>query len=165
MKVRRAAERDIPRIAELLLQVGGVHAAGRPDLFKRNARKYTDEELTSILRDDKRPVFVAEDERGEVLGYAFTADATHLHDNILTPVRILYVDDICVDENARGRGVGRTLYEFVRAWAKEQGYYALTLNVWSCNPDAMKFYIAMGLVPYKVGMECILSDGDDGENI
>ena len=65
MKVRRAAEKDIPRIAELLLQVGGVHAAGRPDLFKSNARKYTDEELTCILRDDKRPVFVAEDERGE----------------------------------------------------------------------------------------------------
>ena len=51
MKVRRAEERDIPRIAELLLQVAKVHADGRPDLFKAGQRKYTDEELKAILRD------------------------------------------------------------------------------------------------------------------
>ena len=51
MKVRRAEERDIPRIAELLPQVAKVHADGRPDLFKAGHRKYTDEELKAILRD------------------------------------------------------------------------------------------------------------------
>lgn len=155
MLVRKAEEKDIPRIAELLLQVAAVHAHGRPDLFKRGERKYTDEELADILRDPKRPVFVAEED-GTVLGYAFCVDVTHENDNILTPVRTLYVDDICVDEGARGKGVGKTLYNFVREWAKEQGYYNLTLNVWSCNPSAMKFYLAMGLVPQKVGMETIL---------
>ena len=69
---------------------------------------------------------------------------------------LAYIDDICVDENARGKGVGKAVYEYVRAWAKEEGYYNLTLNVWSCNPGAMKFYLAMGLTPYKTGMETIL---------
>lgn len=155
MTVRKAEEKDIPRIAELLLQVAAVHADGRPDLFKKGARKYTDEELSEILRDESRPVFVAEKD-GFVQGYAFCVDVTHRNDNILTPVRTLYVDDICVDESARGQGVGKTIYTYVRDWAKEQGYYNLTLNVWSCNPSAMKFYLAMGLVPQKVGMETVL---------
>lgn len=157
MFIRRAEEKDIPEIVELLLQVAGVHAAGRPDLFRSGARKYADVELAEILRDPERPVFVAEND-GHVVGYAFCVNATRTDDNILTPVRTLYVDDICVDEKERGKGIGKALYAYVRNFAKEEGYYNLTLNVWSCNPAAMKFYIAMGLVPYKVGMETILQE-------
>ena len=51
MKVRRAEERDIPRIGELLLQVAELHAKGRPDLFRAGQRKYTDKDLKAILRD------------------------------------------------------------------------------------------------------------------
>lgn len=158
MRIRRAEERDIPRIQELLLQVGAVHAEGRPDLFKAGGTKYTAEQLKEILRDETRPVFVAVDGDDVVSGYAFCVDMTHPEDNLLTSVRTLYIDDICVDEKARGRGVGKAVYEYVRAWAKGEGYYNLTLNVWSCNPAAMKFYLAMGLTPYKVGMEELLAE-------
>lgn len=158
MRIRRAEERDIPRIQELLLQVGAVHAEGRPDLLKAGGTKYTAEQLKEILRDETRPVFVAVDGDDVVLGYAFCVDMTHPDDNLLTPVRTLYIDDICVDEKARGRGVGKAVYEYVRAWAKGAGYYNLTLNVWNCNPAAMKFYLAMGLTPYKVGMEELLAE-------
>ena len=156
IKVRAAAESDIPRFAELLLQVEKVHYDGRPDLFRPDARKYSNEDMIKILHDDSKPVFAAADENGEVLGYAFCADVTPVDDNILAPVRTLYIDDICVDEKCRGTGVGKALYSYVREWAKEQGYTRITLNVWSCNPSAMQFYIAMGLVPYKICMETLL---------
>ena len=68
----------------------------------------------------------------------------------------VYIDDICVDEAARGLGVGRALYDHILAFAREKGAYNVTLNVWSCNPGAMAFYEKLGLVPYKVGMEKIL---------
>ena len=68
----------------------------------------------------------------------------------------LYIDDICVDENARGLGAGRALYERILDYAREKGCYNVTLNVWSCNPGAMAFYEKLGLVPYKIGMEQIL---------
>lgn len=59
MTIRRATAADIPQIDELLRQVLEVHHAGRPDLFKGGAKKYTDEELKTILADDQTPVFVA----------------------------------------------------------------------------------------------------------
>ena len=120
------------------------------------AKKYTDEELKAIIHDDSRPIFTAVDESGTVLGYAFCIFQQHIDDIILTDIKTLYIDDLCVDEEIRGKHIGKQLYERVLSFAKEQGCYNVTLNVWSCNESAMKFYQACGLVPQKVGMEKIL---------
>lgn len=153
MEIRRAEEKDMEGINKLLHQVLMVHHNGRPDLFKANAKKYTDEQLLAIIADDERPIFVGVDEKGHVLGYAFCVFEHHVGDNILTPIKSLYIDDLCVDETLRGQHVGSQIYEYVLAFAKESGCYNVTLNVWECNPSAKKFYEAMGLVPYKTGME------------
>ena len=156
MNIRRATTSDIPGISKLLLQVAQVHADGRPDLFMSGGTKYTDDELVGIIADDERPIFVAVDEDETVLGYAFCMYEDYTHDTVRTHIRTLYIDDICVDEAARGRQVGRSVYDYVIAFAREQGFYNVTLNVWSCNPGAMRFYEAMGMKPYKVGMEQVL---------
>ena len=155
-QVRRAQPEDIPGILKLLVQVDMVHHRGRPDLFKGPATKYNAEELRAILRDGTTPVFVCVDEEGNVAGHAFCVHRQEKDSHVLTDIRTLYIDDICVDEKQRGKHIGKKLYEHVLAYAKEQGFYNVTLNVWSCNPGAMKFYEKLGLEPYKVGMEKIL---------
>lgn len=156
MKVRMASERDIERIHVLLSQVAMVHHKGRPDLFKYGQRKYTDEQLKEILKDKNRPIFAAVDEDDRLLGYAFCIFQQHLNDNILTDIKTLYIDDLCVDESLRGAHIGTAIYDAVLSFAREQGCYNVTLNVWSCNESAMRFYQARGLKPQKVGMEVIL---------
>lgn len=155
MEIRRADIKDTDKIKELLSQVLEVHHKGRPDLFKTGCRKYTDSELHEIIADDMRPIFVAEID-GTVYGYAFCVITQHINNNILTDIKTLYIDDLCVDENNRGKHIGKALYEAVIAYAKEIGCYNVTLNVWSCNESAMKFYEKCGLKPQKVGMEIIL---------
>ena len=143
-------------INKLLYQVLMVHHNGRPDLFKADVKKYNDEQLLGIIADDERPIFVGVDEEDYVMGYAFCVFEHHTDDNVLTPIKTLYIDDLCVDETLRGQHVGSRIYEHVLAFAKESGCYNVTLNVWECNPSARKFYEAMGLVPYKTCMEKIL---------
>ena len=155
MLIRRAEKEDLAGINELLMQVLMVHHNGRPDLFKSNAKKYTDEELLKIIEDDNSPIFVAIED-GSVAGYAFCQIIQHIDHNILTDVKTLYIDDLCVDEEKRGLHIGKTLYEHVLCYAKAIECYNVTLNVWSCNESAMKFYEKCGLVPQKVGMEKIL---------
>ena len=133
-----------------------VHHNGRPDLFKSGAKKYTDAELELIIADDRKPIFVAVDDKEQVLGYAFCLFQQHINNNILTDIKTLYIDDLCVDENLRGQHIGKQLYEYVLNFARDQGCYNVTLNVWACNTSAMKFYEKCGLVPQKVGMEKIL---------
>ncbi len=143
------------KIKDLLNQALTVHHNGRPDLFKPNCRKYTDRELEGIMADDSRPIFVGE-ENGEVLGYAFCVIKERKNNNILTDMKTLYIDDLCVDENIRGKHIGSGIYEYVKNYAKEIGCYNLTLNVWACNESARKFYDARGLKPQSVMMEAIL---------
>ena len=156
MEIRRAKTTDMDGINKLLMQVCLVHHKGRPDIFKYGAKKYTDEELKAIIADDIRPIFVGVNEQGDVLGYAFCIFQQHLNNNILTDIKTLYIDDLCVDEELRGQHIGKQLYEAVLAFAKESDCYNVTLNVWSLNESAMKFYEACGLKPQKVGMETIL---------
>lgn len=154
--IRKANKHDINRLQALLRQVLKVHHNGRPDIFKGGCQKYTQEELEVLLEDDTRPIFVYVDETETVLGYAFCIFQQHLNNNILTDIKTLYIDDLCVDEQKRGQHIGKQLYHYVLDFAKSQGCYNVTLNVWSLNESAMKFYESCGLVPQKIGMEKIL---------
>ena len=153
--IRRAEKKDIPKLGELLSQVDMVHHKGRPDIFKVG-RKYSDAELEALLEDTQRPILVSVDEGDEVLGYCFCIFQRHVNNSVLTDIKTLYIDDLCVDENLRGRHIGKELYEAAVKLARDSDCYNLTLNVWSCNPSALRFYESCGLVPQKIGMELIL---------
>ncbi|HUM84242.1 MAG TPA: GNAT family N-acetyltransferase [Lachnospiraceae bacterium] len=156
LSVRRASQADAGRIKDLLTQVEEVHHQGRPDIFLDGAKKYNDGQLSIIIEDDCRPVFVAVDEDGYVCGYSFCVISQPDGSSMLSPIKTLYIDDLCVDEKMRGRGVGQLLYNYVKQYAKEAGCYHLTLNVWACNPAAMKFYEKQGMQMLKKEMEIIL---------
>ncbi len=108
MDIRRATTADTPGLIKLLDQVLMVHYEGRPDLFRPNTRKYTDVELAEIIADDDRPIWVAVADGapvGEILGYAFCVVQDFTHSNNMQPIKTLYIDDLCVDEEARGQHV------------------------------------------------------------
>ena len=153
--VRKANKNDIARIIELLHQVNMVHYEKRPDLFKPFTTKYNEQEIEALLLDDNNPIFVYDD--GEVLGHAFCQISEVKDHRLLQDVKTLYIDDICVDESARGKHVGKALYEFVRDYAKSIGCYNITLNVWEGNDPALCFYRNMGMKVQKTGMETILA--------
>lgn len=155
-RIRKAQEKDIERIDELLRQVCMIHHKGRPDLFKSGAKKYSEQQLKEILRDPHTPVLAAVDDDDTLTGYAFCIFREVKDDNILTDLKSLYIDDLCVDERLRGKGIGHDLYRAVKEFARENGCRSLTLNVWSCNPTARAFYERCGFVPQKTVMEQIL---------
>ena len=149
--IRKARVEDIPRIIELLHQVNMVHYHSRPDIFKPHTTKYDERQLLEILKDEGTPVFVYDD--GEVLGYAFGQIQEVRGDKLLQDAKTMYIDDICVDEKARGKHIGRALYDHMRAFAKSVGCQYLTLNVWTGNDAAISFYQQMGMKVRKTFME------------
>ena len=155
MEIRFAAERDIPGMIELLKQVGQVHHEIRPDLFRAGAQKYGEAELKALLADPNRPILLAEIE-GKVAGYAFCILQETKNDPVLCDRKVLYIDDLCVDENLRGKGIATALYQRVLEYAKSQGCHSVTLNVWCGNDSAMAFYDKCGMKPQKIGMETVL---------
>lgn len=156
MNIRRAEIKDIPGILKLLVQVDMVHHNGRPDIFKGPATKYNEEELKRIIGDKNTPVFICTDENDNVLGHAFCIHKQEKDNSVLTDIKTLYIDDICVDEQNRRKHIGKMLYEHVLKYARENEFYNVTLNVWKCNPDAIKFYESLGFVTQKITLEKIL---------
>lgn len=164
MRIRRAEHGDMAAVNRLLGEVLEIHARIRPDLFRTGTKKYTDEELGAIFLNPDTPVFVAEEDGTEncdgntqrVLGYCFCELQERKDANFMYDQKTLYIDDLCVDENARGKHVGQALYEYVVAFAKDQGCYNVTLHVWEGNDSARAFYDRMGFGIQKTLMEKIL---------
>lgn len=153
--IRRAEEKDVDSCIKLLKQVCSVHAKIRPDLFKDGMTKYSSNELIEIFKNDDRPVFVYECDN-KVLGYIFCEII--ITNGIVHPrsIKTLYIDDLCVDENSRGRHIGKKLYEYVLEYAKSINCYNVTLNVWEGNDKAKKFYEACGMSVQKTYLEKII---------
>ncbi|MBR5166550.1 MAG: GNAT family N-acetyltransferase, partial [Salinivirgaceae bacterium] len=151
--IRRANTNDINQIINLLHQVNMVHHIIRPDLFKPHTTKYNEQELSKMFDNDNKPIFVFDD--GGVLGYAFCQISEVQNDILLQDTKTMYIDDICVDENARGKHVGKALFEFVRDYAQTIGCHNITLNVWTGNDAAQSFYKNMGMQVQKTTMELV----------
>jgi len=154
--IRRALEKDIPKINDLLGQVLELHASIRPDIFIPGTTKYRDDELAEMILDDQKPIYVAVDDDDEVLGYAFCALQEQPFSNNMIPFTSMFIDDLCVDEKARGMKIGQQLFAFVKEEAKRLGCYEVTLNVWEGNDSARHFYEKMGMRVKETMMEFIL---------
>ena len=154
--IRKANEKDIPRLIELLSQVLEIHAKIRPDIFVSGKTKYTKEDLLAILSDEKKMIFVATDENDIVLGYAFCEIKHTPSSKNMVQFTSLFIDDLCVDEKARGMSLGKKLFEYVKEEAKKLGCYEVTLNVWEGNDSAKAFYDKMGMKAKETQMEFIL---------
>ena len=152
MTIQLADSSHIPGIIGLLRQVGGVHHEIRPDIFPAGTQKYDEAALEALLKDASRPIFVAA-EGDKVLGYCFCVHREFAAGRCSTGRQELYIDDLCVDESCRGRGVATALYAHVTAYAKDRGCEFITLNVWCGNEIAMGFYEKMGLTPRHITME------------
>lgn len=155
MEIRFAQPKDVAGILALLRQVGNVHHLGRPDIFRKGAQKYGASQVLAMLDSSATPIFVAVED-DTVLGYGFCMVKKHENDPVIADHTTLYIDDLCVDERHRGEHIGSAIYKEICRYAKQRKCYNVTLNVWSCNESAMKFYESLGLKPQKVGMETIL---------
>ncbi len=154
--IRKATNSDINGIISLLYQVHAVHANGRPDIFKLGGIKYTKENIEEILKNENTPIFVLVNEENVVLGYSFCEIKETAEDTSVNRRKTLYIDDLCVDENARGQHIGTKIYEYVKDYAKSISCDSITLNVWEFNETAKIFYEKCGMKPLKTVMEQIL---------
>ena len=151
MQIRLAQKQDIPQLLNLLDQVGEVHHQLRPDIFRPGTQKYDAAALAALLQDETRPIYVAEHE-GTVAGYCFCV-VKEFSSHMWVARREFYIDDLCIDETMRRKGIAQALYDYALEQAKDRGCNSLTLNVWCGNDSAMAFYQKQGMTPRNILME------------
>lgn len=152
MDIQLANQTHIPALIHLLKQVGQVHHDIRPDIFPAGTQKYDENQLLEVLADKDRPIFVALNGNA-VTGYCFCKIKRHEENACSVPRTEVYIDDLCVDENHRGKGIATALYRYAVVFARDLNAHSLTLNVWCGNESAMRFYEKMGMKKRNIMME------------
>lgn len=154
MTIRKAGKHDIPKILDLLSQVLEVHAKIRPDIFISGTTKYTAEQLGAILDDNSQTICVADNDNGKVVGHIIYSIKKQPPHN--KQFDTFFIEDLCVDENARRNHVGKSLFEFAKAEAQRLHSHAICLAVWEGNESAQEFYRRMNMKPKLTQMELVL---------
>ena len=119
MSIRLAQPKDIPDLLRLLEQILSVHHQARPDIFKGSGGKYSEKELEKLMEQEQTPIFVYENEDGQILGHLFVTIKEESDNPVLHPIKTLFIEDLCVDQAARGQKIGDQLYQFAVSYAKE----------------------------------------------
>ena len=154
--IRNAVPADCVRIRPLQKEIADLHYAGRPELFKPEARYFTEESFAQRLNDPKHAVVIAETEAGSVVGYAFAWVISYRDHSTYRDFDCFYIDDICVLKKYQRMGIGRSLFEHCKQLAREKKCRMMDLGVWEFNRDAIAFYESCGMTDRVRRMEYTL---------
>ena len=148
MLIRIATPMDKPEINELRRQVKLLHDEGAPDFFAPGFPKELADYLDVIFMQENGEVVVAEAD-GKIVGFACLSYIERPASVFRRPLRYCDIDELCVDRQVRRQGVGRAMFDFIKARAAEKGFSRIELNMWEFNEDALRFYEAMGFRTYR----------------
>jgi ribosomal protein S18 acetylase RimI-like enzyme len=143
MEIRTANIMDIEKILHLEKQIIELHMNARPDWFGGKSPLNHDF-IKSIIEGDNGIIFVAETEN-EIIGYCFASIHEIKNHDVFHDMKYVEIDDLCVDEKCRQKGIGRKLFEKVKIFAKEREAKIIELSVWEFNQNAIKFYENLGM--------------------
>ena len=102
------------------------------------------------------PALVVCEREGKIRGFAMLKHVQRPENLYRKPVCYLDVDEFGVDAACHRQGVGSELMDWIKAYARENGYNRVELNMWSFNEGALAFYEHEGFGTYRRYMECFL---------
>ena len=141
MTIRWAKESELDRVNELRKQVNDLHVAGKPDVFKAGFSQELQDYVYFVWNNSFRQIVVAEKD-GVLCGYAVLHEVNREETPYMVARRYLDIDEFGVDQANQRQGVATAMVEFIRAYALEQGFHRIELNMWEFNQNALAFYEA-----------------------
>lgn len=153
MKIRESKIEDLKQIAIIQKQIQDLHLKERPEIFKEKNMNMIEQELIQIMKSKEETIIVAVNEKSIIYGiliYKIKEIKNHIN---LQDSKILWVDDIGVNEKYRKNGIGKKLMQEAENIARLQKCNRLELNCWSFNKDALEFYKSLKLTTQRNIME------------
>ena len=151
MSVRLVKPEELEQVNALRKQVYDLHAQGDPEVFHGFSQEIRNHVYT-IWNDPMQDIVVCERD-GAIAGYA-ALHFYHMPDSPFMKERdYLDIEEFCVDEPCRYKGVGKELMLYIRTYASERNIHRIELSVWSFYASALRFYESIGFKTYRRYME------------
>jgi ribosomal protein S18 acetylase RimI-like enzyme len=155
MEVRFTKEDELDRINELRKQVNDLHVEGKPDVFKPGFCDELRDFINVIWNDPEQEIVVAVADE-VICGFAIIHHINKPENPFMKERDFLDIDEFCVDEAYRRKGVATDLITFIKEYAKKKGFHRIELNMWEFNQGALAFYESVGFETYRRYMEIML---------
>lgn len=146
--VRAAKLSDYQDVERLWLQQNAYHARLEPAHMNTVDVYQEREEFEGIVADPAREIALV-DRGGQILAAALLVERHYLGGGVALPKSVAFVQEICVEEGARRRGLGRLLMGYIERWARKRRLGSIELNVWAKNSEALAFYYSLGFVELR----------------
>lgn len=147
--IRIATMDDARAIVEQTAEVQRLHYEAMPGTFRApHEGLFPPEKLAALLSDANAVVAVAEI-GGDVVGHIY-GQITHYGSVFRHRESAVYVHQIGVRKDMRGKGIGTALIAFLERRAGELGFGSLGLDHWAFNSSARDFFTARGFAPSQV---------------
>ena len=134
-EIREATLHDIDKgLLNVFIEGYRYHQNSRPDIFAN----LTDEELKNdLIQNFERLNTIVILDNEKIVGYlSYIIKKRHTGK--------LYVEQLVVLEEYRGKGLGKKLMEEAKQIAKENGCDRIELNCWLFNENALNMYEHIG---------------------
>jgi ribosomal protein S18 acetylase RimI-like enzyme len=158
--VRQATENDLTQMTRLWREMMDFHSDVEPRFRPlpppAGEEAWVEHMRKDVLGNESCCVFLAETDEGAVgqmIGLLRDEYA------VFEPGQFGYVTDVAVDPAVRRSGVGRALFEALKAWFRERGVTHLRMMVAHCNPVSQPFWRALGCTDYMDILWYDLSEG------
>ena len=140
ISIRKTQENDIPVLVDMIKEFATY--LGKSDKVKINKE--------DLIRDkDNYQCYLAENEKGEALGYAFYTYTYHTWSG-----KSIYLDDLYVREKYRRFSVGTMLACALIDLAKQTNCKSLQWQVLNWNEEAIAFYKKIGATVGDDNLNC-----------
>ena len=152
MEIRFARKEELEEVNVLRKQVNDIHVEGRPDIFKAGFTDELRDYVFEIFANENQKIVVAVEE-GEICGMAVLNIIRRPENPFMHAREFLDIDEFCVKDTFRRRGIATKMIEFIKVFAREQGFEKIELNMWEFNDGALSFYEQVGFKTYRRYME------------
>jgi ribosomal protein S18 acetylase RimI-like enzyme len=134
---------DAKPIAELNKTVQNIHCAAYPNAFKPYDFNAVLAYFFGVLKKDNWHSFLAFDGT-KPIGYVVFYIKDYQENPFRYAYKSVHIDQICVESNYQGNGIGSLLMDEVAQFAKVNGIRQLELSYWAENNHAKSFYAKQG---------------------
>lgn len=148
MKLEIECTRDANLLAKLNHDVQEIHHEIEPEIFKPFDQENIEMFFQKVLENSNVTAYIAK--ANEIpAGYMLLVENTTVENPFKYACTILHIDQICVDSEYKGKGIGKALVQHAKRYAFERQIKRIEMNYWTQNNNSGEFFRNQGFVNFN----------------
>ena len=143
MKIEIVRNKDASLLARLNHDVQEIHHDIEPSIFKPFDQENVEAFFQKILVNSSVEAYIAMVDEIPA-GYMLLVENTTTENPFKYSSTILHIDQICVESEFKGKGVGKALVDHAKQYAIEKQIKRIEMNYWTQNHNSGEFFRSQG---------------------